>query len=64
MSGNPHGDETFEPQYHPKVELGNIYGSANWLKAKANDADNVVGNDSEEDHNNRDSNIMHLVHTD
>jgi hypothetical protein len=48
-------DETYEPQYHPKVEIGNIFGNA-----KMNHADDVrmdLGhNDTDHmDEDNRDS---------
>ena len=33
----------YEPQYHPKAELGNIFGSKT---AKINNADNVADEDT------------------
>lgn len=41
-------EDTFEQQYHPKAEFGNIFGHGDPFK-KGNDADDVFEEDDEED---------------
>jgi len=41
--GSPGQDEEeYEPQYHPKAEIGNIFGDSDKQKKKVNQADDVA----------------------
>lgn len=35
-------DDLYEPQYHPKVELGNLYLTGGRLQVKVNEADDIA----------------------
>lgn len=60
INGGAGEDEVYVPQYHPKAELGNIFGG-NGYRDKMNNADSIVidenaspGNETEEiDSDNR-----------
>lgn len=49
--GSPgHDEEEYEPQYHPKADIGNIFGDSDKQKKKLNMVDDIV---EEEQKNSR-----------
>jgi len=44
----PAEEEDYEPQYHPKADLGDIYNNPDKIRAKINNADDVEEDDGQE----------------